>query len=101
MQTRNWSRGKRFESARRLSFLPAKPAKTKTSDQNIGDFVSSRLSRSLVPCIGVLQMVAGHSRWRRRILWYGPLDRRAGVSVDAAPSIKLRPSAEKKVDPRK
>jgi hypothetical protein len=41
-------------------------------------------------------MVAGHSRWRRRILWYGPFDRCAWISVGAAPSKKLRPSAEKK-----
>src|SRR5215208_1951122 len=57
-------------------------------------YVSSRLSRNLVPCIGVLQMVAGHSRWLRRILWHGPFDQCAWVSAGAAPSKKLRPSAE-------
>src|SRR5215213_10426199 len=58
-------------------------------------YVSSRLSRNLVPCIGVLQMVAGHSRWRRRILWHGPFERCAWVSAGAAPSKKLRPSSYK------
>jgi hypothetical protein len=67
--TRKEGRGKRFESARRLYILPAKPVKTKSvrpehrglCQQN----VSSRLSESLVLCIGVIQVCVGHSRWRR------------------------------------
>jgi hypothetical protein len=35
--------GQWFESARRLSFFPAKPAKTKSPDVRVAGFVSSRL----------------------------------------------------------
>jgi hypothetical protein len=62
-RTRSWSRGKRFESARRLSFLPAKSVKTKSPRHEhrglCQQYVSSRLSRSLVLCIGLLRVVAG------------------------------------------
>jgi hypothetical protein len=70
--------GQRFESARRLSFLPAKLVK-KALGSLVGGFGSSRLSQSLIPCVGVSQMAAGHSRWRSPILWYGPFDRCAWV----------------------
>jgi hypothetical protein len=58
-------------------------------------YLSSRLSQNLVPCVGVLQMVVGHSRWRRPIRWCGPFDRSAWVSAGAASSKKLRPSDSK------
>jgi hypothetical protein len=38
----------RFESARRLSFLPAKPQKRKALDVRVRGFVSSKLSQSLI-----------------------------------------------------
>jgi hypothetical protein len=53
------SRGKRFESARRLFVSPAKRARTEIPHVCVGSFVSSRLSQSLVPCLGVPQVVAG------------------------------------------
>jgi hypothetical protein len=62
------SRGKRFESARRLSFLPANSAKTKSLRSSCRtlcqQYVSSRLlSQSLVPlalaCYKWLQGTAG------------------------------------------
>src|SRR5215218_2345257 len=89
--------GQRFEFARRLSLLPAKPVKTESfRPEHRGlcqQYVSSRLlSQGLVPCVGVLQMVGGHSRWRRPILWYGRFDRCAWVSAGATSSKKLRPS---------
>ena len=57
--------GQRFESARRLFVFPAKPAKTKglrsSSRRLCQQYVSSRLSESLVPCICVLRAFAGHT----------------------------------------
>jgi hypothetical protein len=56
--------GQRIGSARRLSFLPANCAKTKSPRHEhrglCQQYVSNRLSESLVPCIGVLQAFAGH-----------------------------------------
>jgi hypothetical protein len=67
------SRGKRFESARRLSDFPANPVKTRSPRCSCRglcqQYVSSRLSQSFVLGIGVLQGVAGYSRWCRRILY--------------------------------
>jgi hypothetical protein len=63
----------RFESARRLSFLPANTVKVKSPRHErrrfCQQYVSSRLSQSLILGIGVLRVVAGYSGWRRRILW--------------------------------
>src|SRR5688572_10755188 len=43
------SRGKQFESARRLFIFPANPVKTKSPRLNIGGFVSSRSAEDLTP----------------------------------------------------
>jgi hypothetical protein len=60
------SRGKRFESARRLSDFPANLMKMNRSRHEhrglCQQYVSSRLSQSLVLGIGVIQVVAGHGR---------------------------------------
>ena len=77
-----------------LSYLQ-NPLKATAHDVRVGGIVNSRLSQCLVPRIGVLQVVAGHSRWRRRILWHCPSGRCARVSAGVAPSKEPRPSAEK------
>jgi hypothetical protein len=72
-------------------FLPGNPAKMRNPRCGCRGFckqyVISRLSsQGLVSRVGVLQMGAVHNRWRRPILWYGPFDRCAWVSADAASS---------------
>jgi hypothetical protein len=51
--TRNWSRGERFESARRLSFLPANPIKAESLRYSLrGHCQQWRLTRRLVNAVG-------------------------------------------------
>src|SRR5829696_5993465 len=54
--------GQRFESARRLTFFPARPLKRRSPRESCRglcqQYVSSRVSQSLIPCIGELQAVA-------------------------------------------
>jgi hypothetical protein len=55
-------------------FLPARVVKTKSHRCWCRGFckqyVSSRFSKSLVPCVGEIKVVAGPSRWRWQILWH-------------------------------
>jgi hypothetical protein len=56
--TRNWSRGKRFESARWLFILPAKPQKT-VSDVGVGGFVSRRRAIGGHDCLSAPSIAEG------------------------------------------
>jgi hypothetical protein len=77
--------GKRFESARRLSILPAKPLKTKSPRHEhralCQQYVSSRVSQSLVPCIGLLRVVATRSCVTPGLL--RAIDRSSGLTFTA------------------